>query len=252
MLTIRLSQGGLSFKKEGAPEHFVPFTAERSLRKALQTVLEKTGWSGAGWGATGDAGGGAHVLLDSPKTVLVPTELFTATDASHYLHINNMSPTAGEEIIVAPVGDASPSGAHGVPITAIMAFNREALLAVRGAFDDEVSMGGGTSSGNGQYFGSGALSEGGLHFGTPFERVLRGAGTKIYLTGANLYAAVWREGAPVWVDMLPYTSLADLRYYAEQLVGQFPHLARARVQVSGLGARAAAGELRKIFKGVCE
>lgn len=219
---------------DGSSERFVLFSEKRTMEMALREIAAaRTAGSRS---AVSSAAGEVRVLLDTPKTVLVPSELFVAEDAEKYLWLNNMSPNNDEEVVITPANE---------DITAVMAFSREALDTVREVFGNVSDAVAGDFAGN-----SAVGVASGLHFGTPFERVV-GAGSRIYLTGSNLYGAVVREGRMVWCDMLPYSCAADLRYYAAELTAQYPHLEQVRVQVSGLGAHAAVRELRHIFRNVC-
>ncbi len=150
-----------------------------------------------------------RLFVDAP-TVVVPAELFDGERAADYLEINNLTFT---EAVCADAGSG---------VVAVMACDGGVLDVFRGVFGSR------------------------LEVRSVFELVLGYGETAIYLTGERAYVAVWRDGALVFCDSLPYAAAADLVYYASKLLPP-----RARIYMSGLGSRAAARALGGKFDTRC-
>ncbi len=158
-----------------------------------------------------------HLLLDTP-TVPVPSELFSPDEAHKYLTINNLYVGTRNEVVTAQI----PPG-----VACVMVADSDALKVFRDMFGKRLTV------------------------SSAFEAALETGVSTIYLTGNQAYIAMRREsGALVYCDSLPYSTAADLVYYASRLSRFMP--ARTRVHIRGLGAHTATRALRKILRCTCE
>lgn len=241
LLSIRLSPDGLSFwtSKTGAAadggripihgtdsaETAIAFGREtgmpEDIRKAAGKCIGMCGWSG----------GPLRIMLDTPKTVLVPSELFADGQAENYLKVNNITVSAGEEVLVSELSSG------GRLITAIMVYDRAALDTLR------------------EIFGSGTV------FTSPFDTAYAYRGAKhkkrdadcdfttMHLTPGNVYLTVQTAPDCRWKysEVLPHSSAADILYYMQELSARFK-IRKTRVFIKGHGAENIAKALRKPFR----
>ncbi len=241
-MSIRLSPDGLSFwtarvtkaTVEAAADYsweygteseekFIALSRElppeEMYRSALARCAQTAGWSG----------GPVNILLDTLRTVLIPTELFDPAHMPDYLAVNNITARPDEETIATRL---MIGGAIGVMLC------RRSIIAAA----DEV-------------FGSRA------RFGSPFDTAAvyrtakhrkKDAGkefTTLCLAGRNVYITVQSipDGELRYCEALPYSAAADILYYIHELSARFD-IRKSPLYVRGEGAEKVEKILRKTFK----
>lgn len=239
-MSIRLSPDGLSFWVSGIrkdagktgymPDHAtetreaaIDFDAKKSLPQNLEDaaarIMSKTKNIVS-----------VRVMVDTPKTVLVPEEVFDREQIGDYLEVNNIDVLPSEKVAVAAfsIGTAA--------VKAIIVIDKAAVDSICGAFGaDKVSV---TS---------------------PFETADRyrhvrrrkdtaGEYATVYMTAANVYFTVQhgKWAALEYCELMPYVSPEDVMFYMDEIAARFRLSA---VFLKGRDAEKVRKSLKKKIKG---
>jgi len=177
------------------------------------------------------ATGNSVISFDTPKTVLVPEELYTPGGEADLLAFGGMAPSDGE------VAVASAARGGMVAVMAVPSAEWESA--------GEQLERGGVSVTSPLLDVACAVTEreGGL------LRLRGGRRVELVVTGANLYLAVGEGGRLMVAEALPDNS-PDSVLYCMQLLGRRFELRRFRIRVSGENAADVANALGKYYKRV--
>ncbi len=192
---------------------------QERIRSALARCVDASGW----------ADGPVCVMIDTLKTVLVPSTLFDPANTNDYLAVNNISEGMGEEVVVSRLSDGS--------ITVISVCEEAVAAAV------------------GDMFGAHA------RFASPFDTAIKygtakykkkDAGkefTSLYLTEKNVYITIQAIPLGEWryCEVLPYSTTADLLYYMQELSARFD-IRKTPLYASGANVEKVAKALQKSFR----
>ena len=203
-LSIRLSSDGLSFLVQGDRAPLCGFIAGASGPETVGKL--------AGKNAPGRTDGPVNVLLETLKTVAVPTSIFEEETATSYLAVNSLMPAHDETAVVSPeAGD----------VRCVMVWNTDTLRALHDHWGNSV------------------------HFYSPLQQGIATVGEQEVLVGLGrrLLCLVFRDNRIRYAEMLPFQGVADLLYYMGHLNTLFD-LSKAKIRLTGPGAVQLTKELR--------
>ena len=173
---------------------------------------------------------GNKISFDTAKTLLVPAEMYERGVEEDYLRFNGMALGAGETAVASEATDG---------IVAIMGIPSSEWESFKHRYErGEVSV---TSPLLCVAARRGQQGRRGRLWG-------RKRSVNIFLTGDNLYLAVW-DSALRMAEVFPDNSVDSLLYYI-QVVGRSFALRRFDINVDGEGADIAAEALRQYYKKV--
>ena len=174
---------------------------------------------------------GNKISFDTAKTLLVPAEMYERGVEEDYLRFNGMALGAGETAVASEATDG---------IVAIMGIPSSEWESFKHRYErGEVSV---TSP-----LLCVAARQGRRKLGLGLD-LGRKRSVNIFLTGDNLYLAVW-DSALRMAEVFPDNSVDSLLYYI-QVVGRSFALRRFDINVDGEGADIAAEALRQYYKKV--
>ncbi|MDR1670957.1 MAG: DUF3822 family protein [Alistipes sp.] len=168
------------------------------------------------------------MMMDSPKTVLIPAELYEKGDEEHYLRFNGMTPGAGDVTVATRPQDG---------IVAVMAVSRE-------EWELHIRRGGAVASPL-LSVADGDFGQGRGGKGTRADKGDKARAVNILLTETNFYFAVWYKTLRM-AEVLPENSVDSILYYLQVLSRQFK-LSRFDINIDGHNADAVAAALRRYY-----
>ena len=161
----------------------------------------------------------AVIMVESPKTVLVPSELFSAEYGLSCLKASGLTPQLNETVVSCQQGE----------ITAIMALSNAVASALHERFSD------------------------GVTFTTPLLHTITTKRPTVWLmmSDDHMYIKVWQNGLR-YAEVLPLRTTEDILYYVAELDKEFK-IKDFSILISGNGAKDRGKLLKKYFKRVkCE
>lgn len=231
IVSIRLSAGGLSFWNasagipEGrwpdgavitdeATESYVPFGDPGDTAAAVGKAVERAGSS-----FLRSHERTSPVLLDTPKTVLVPQRLYDPDDAGKYLAFHGLEPAEGERVYVSdPVGGT----------VAVMAANGQRTEALKERTGDPALI---------------SPLQYNLMLPVSDLKIKKGVGAycaAVHLAPSRCYVSLFLVSSGgrelVFCDHYPYAGAADLLYYLGMMAGRYPGAGGMPVILRGHGA----------------